>query len=145
MADVAHVRLVDAHAKGDGRHHHHAIGLHELILMRHSHVGFEACVIRNGAMTLQAQHLGQTLGALARAAIDDAGLALVSVDEVGDLPGRALLALHGQMQVRPVEGAHESRRLATEQLGDDLVARRRIGGRGDGNRLDVAQRLDHVA
>ena len=33
MGDEAHVGLVDAHAEGDGRHHHHAVLLQEDVLV----------------------------------------------------------------------------------------------------------------
>ena len=43
--DVAHVRLVDAHAEGDGRHHHGSVGLQELVQPGGAQVLVEAGVI----------------------------------------------------------------------------------------------------
>ena len=88
------------------------------------------------------QRLGQLLDLAARGAVDDAALGRVVAHEGQDLARRALLRLEGEPEVRPVEAAHEdARRRHRKQLVDDVVARRRIGRRGEGQRLQLAADL----
>ena len=141
MADIAHVRLVDAHAEGDGRHHDDPVRLQELGLVRVAQGGLEPRVIGNGAMAEGREACGEGFRALARVAIDDAAFAPMGGDEIGDLAGRAGLALHGEAQVGSVEGAHEDAGRGVEEFADDLVAGGRVGGGGDGHGLDIPQHL----
>ncbi len=87
------------------------------------------------------QRLGQPLHALARGAIDDAALALVAAHEVHHLARRLGLAREGEVEVRPVERAHEDARAALEEPGDDLVAGAGIGAGGDRDDRRVAERV----
>ena len=45
VGDEAHVGLVDAHAEGDRRHHHHAVLAQEAVLVPAPRVGVEPGVI----------------------------------------------------------------------------------------------------
>ena len=71
--DVAHVRLVDAHAEGDGRHHHGRVGLEELLQPVRAQVLVEAGVVGQRQHACGGQLLGQLVDAVARAGIDHAG------------------------------------------------------------------------
>ena len=52
MGDEAHVGLVDAHAEGDGRRHHHAVVLQEPALVLRPHLGGQPGVIGQARRTL---------------------------------------------------------------------------------------------
>ena len=146
MADETHVGLVDAHAEGDGGGHHHAVLLLEGVLVVVAQRLVEAGVIGQRIDAGGLQRLGQLLDLAARGAVDDAALGLVAAHEGEHLARGALLGLEGQAEVGPVEASHEDARRVGEQLVDDVVAGRRIGGRGEGQRLQPAADLArHVA
>ena len=64
-------------------------------------------------------------------------------EEIDHRPPARGLGTDHQPQVRPVEAVHEHVRRAHEQLGDDIAAGGRIGGRGQGDDLRAAElRLD---
>ena len=89
VGDEAHVRLVDAHAEGDGGHHHHAVLAQEAVLVALPHLGVQARVVGQGVDALLAQGLRDLLDPLARLAVDDAGLARVlALDEAQQLRRR---------------------------------------------------------
>ncbi len=92
-----------------------------------------------------AKLLGELLGAAARGAIDDPALAAMGVEPLDELAGRVGLRPHRQEEVRPVERADEHVWAPHEQLAGDLAPRRRVGRRRHRDRLDGAQRLDHLA
>ena len=146
MADEADVGLVDAHAEGDGGGHHHTILLLEGVL-----VGVALRLVETGMIGQRIdagglQRLGQFLDLAARGTVDDAALGLVAAHEGEHLARGALLGLEGQPEIGPVEASHEDARRHGEQLVDDVVAGRRIGGRGEGESLQPAADLPrHVA
>jgi hypothetical protein len=80
MRDIAHVRLVDAHAEGDGRHKAEIFLFQEGILIGIAHGAVHAGVIGQRPDTLRVQPLGGILDLGARQAIDDAAVALVAGD-----------------------------------------------------------------
>ena len=57
----------------------------------------------------------------------DAAFAFMGLHESQHLARRALLGLEGELEVRPVEAAHERPGRRREQLVDDVAAGRRIG------------------
>ena len=63
--DEPDVRLVDAHAERDGRHHHGGIGLEELFQPFGAQVAVEAGVIGQGRDPYGGESLGQLVGAVA--------------------------------------------------------------------------------
>ena len=140
MADEAHVGLVDAHAEGDGRDHHDAVLLQESVLVAAARALVHAGVVGERAHAAPAEVLGEGLGAQARGAIDDAAFALVAGDELGELAARLVLRLEAERDVRPVERVQEDARPALEQALGDVLARRLVGGRREGEGLDVAER-----
>ena len=77
MCDEAHIRLVDAHAEGDGRHHYHGVLTQKARLMRLTPVGTEAGMIRQGVNALIGQPRGSLINTLTRQAIHNAGRTLV--------------------------------------------------------------------
>ena len=92
-----------------------------------------------------AKLLGKLLGAAARGAIDDPALAAMGVEPLDELARRIGLRPHRQEEVRPVERADEHVGAPHEQLAGDLAPRRRVGRRRHRDRLEGAQRLDHLA
>ena len=59
MGDEAHVGLVDAHAEGDGRHHHHAVLLQEDVLVLGAVLLMHAGMVGHGAIARLAQGIGE--------------------------------------------------------------------------------------
>ena len=79
MRDEAHVRFVDAHAEGDGGNDDDAFFVEETRLVGGAHVRSEAGVIRQRGQALRGEPGGDFVHALARQAIDDAGVVGVLV------------------------------------------------------------------
>ena len=133
---VAHVRLVDAHAEGDGGHHHHSHIGHESVLVRLPVLLVHACVVWKRAHAVRRQHGGGLLRLPARQAVHDAALALVARQKVPGLAFPLLFQLHRQPDVGAVEAQDERLHLAAEQALGDVLASDGVGGGGqrrDGN------------
>ena len=97
-----------------------------------AHRGVQAGVVGQGVDALLAQRLRHLLHALARLAVDDAGLALVlALDEAQQLRARVLLLDDRVADVGPVEAADELRASSQLQPLDDVGARQRVGGGGE--------------
>ena len=129
MDDEADVRLVDAHAEGDGRHHHRILGLEELLQPVGPQGLVEAGVIGQGRNALGPQLLGQLVGAVARAGVDHPGPAHALLDQLDHpRPRRALLALGRKGELGPGETVDELGAVLQPQLGADVVAGPRVGG-----------------
>ncbi len=141
MGDEAHVGLVDAHAEGDGRDHHHAVLLQKDVLVARPVAGLHAGVIGERVDSFTAQERRELLGRFARAAIDDAAVAAMRGDEAQELAAAVAARAHGETQVRPVEAVDEQLGRACEQPGGDIAARRLVGGRGEGDGLGDAERV----
>ena len=58
VGDEAHVRLVDAHAEGDGGDHHDAVFTQEAGLVGCPHVAGQAGMVGQGIVAAFAQRLG---------------------------------------------------------------------------------------
>ena len=96
MDDVPHVRLVDAHAEGDGRDEAHRVLFQERILVARTHLRRQAGVIGQRRHALVGQPLGGLFDLVAAEAINDAALALVTLQEAQQLLG-AVRALHDRV------------------------------------------------
>ena len=142
MEDEAHVRLVDAHAEGDGRADDAIVLAQEGVVVCGAHGMIEPGVIGQRAPAAPAQFLGQLFGAAARGAIDDAALPAVGLEPLDELAGRVGFRPHREKEIGPVERTHEHLRRADEQSCRDFLARRRVGGGRHGDSLKVAERLD---
>ena len=138
MADIADVRLVDAHAEGDGRHHHRLVLAHEAVLAALAQLRILAGMIGDGVEPFLLQESRDLVGELARQAIDDARLALLVGEERQQLLRPMGLVRDAEAQVRPVEAVDDDAAVASEQLLRDVRARRLVGGRGEGG--DVRRR-----
>ena len=116
MEDEAHVRLVDAHAKGDGGADDDALLRHEQVLRLGPVIGTHAGVIGDGAIALGHEVRREFLRRLPRQRIDDAALALAAIEEIEKLLLGAVLGRHHQADVGAVEARDEHLRLAAEDL-----------------------------
>lgn len=146
MADIAHIGLVDAHAEGDGSHHHHAVLAQEAVLVGLAAGRLHAGMIGQRGMAHGREVGGKLFGAFARGAVDDAVLAAAGGDEVADLLAGAGLGHHRQMQVGTVEAAQEQpRRRLPEQPGDDVGAGGRVGGGGQRDGWRCTEFAPHLA
>ncbi len=135
VRDETHVGLVDAHAEGNGGHHHHAVFLDEPVLPLLALGGGEAGVIGERVDAVVDQHLRRLLHRPARETVDDPALAAMLVaDETQQLAARIVLAGDGVADVRAVEALHELARVLQLQARDDLAPR---GGVGRGRERDA--------
>ena len=125
MRDEAHVRLVDAHAEGDGGHDDDAVLALEPRLHLAAHRRVEAGVVGERRHAMAREELGGLLDLGAGRAIDDAGVAgVVRLDEGQQLAARIVLLDQPVADVGPVEAGHEAARLLERQALDDLLAGR---------------------
>src|SRR3546814_14794269 len=75
------VRLVDAHAEGDGRHHDDPVLLEEAVLMTGAAVLVEPGMVGQRRITLSGEPCCNLVDPRARQAVDDAGVAGVLREE----------------------------------------------------------------
>jgi len=132
MRDKAHVGLVDAHAKGDGGHHHHALAAQKLVLIGLAHLEIEPGVVGQGMDAGLRQHVGNFFHPFARLAIHHAGLArMLALDKAQELGAGILFLDDGVADVGPVETADKLPRRFQLQPLHDVGARERVGGGGE--------------
>jgi hypothetical protein len=142
VGDEAHVRLVDAHAEGDGGHHDDAVLVDEAGLVLLARGGIHAGVVRQRGETLGIEPGRHLVHLPARQAVDDTGLAGVALlDEAQQLfPGAAFVDAHVVADVGAVEAGDEMARVFQLQAPGDLLAGGLIrrGGEGDARHLGKA-------
>ncbi len=142
VGDEAYVRLVDAHAEGDGRDHHQTVLAQEPGLVRRARGRVQARVVRHRRDAVGVEELGRALHRVAREAVHDAGVARVLLAEEGEelLPWVGL-GHDPVLDVGPVEAGDEvPGRRQVQPLSDLLVGG--AGGRGgEGDPRDVRPAL----
>ncbi len=131
--DEAHVALVDAHAEGDRGDDHRDLVARERVLDAPPLVRRQAGVVRGGVHAVIAQPAGDLLGALAREAVDDAGLAGVAGEELGELVQRLALVDDRVADIGPVEAGDVDRGVAEPEPRTHVVARLGVGRRRAGH------------
>src|SRR5207253_7413515 len=88
------------------------------------------------------EELRRLLGLLAAQAIDDAGIALVACPHKREqLLAPRVLERDLVLDVRPVEARGKDLRLRESEPAEHLLARERIGGRGEGDERDARKSL----
>ena len=140
-----HIRLVDAHAESDRRHHDQAVLLEEAVLILRAQSAVHAGVVGQRGDALPAKKLRQLLGLPPRAAIDDAAFTPVRGREVLELAAGVAFRAHGKRQVRPVETVDEDRRLAHEKPAENIRTRGGVGRRGERQDLDAGKLAREVS
>ncbi len=141
---VAHVRLVDPHAEGDGGDHDVGLVAREGVLVALADGVVEAGVVGDGAHARSAQVVGERLDVPAAERIDDAALARAPADPGEEVLPRApsvALLVRRENQVRAEEGALEAVGLHHAELADDVADHAAGGGRGEGEDGDAAELL----
>ncbi len=96
--------------------------------MLRPHVRGQPGVVGQRIQTLVPQPVRRGLDAAPGQAVDDAGLALMALQEAGELALRVGLAFDGIADVRPVESGDEAHRFRQRQTLDDVFAGPRVGG-----------------
>ena len=128
----AHVGLVDAHAEGDGGHHHDGVLAQEAVLVLLPHRGVQARVVRQRGDAFVGQPHRGFFHLLAGAAVHDARFAFVLVaHEAHQLRARVVLLDDGVADVGPVEAGHEDARFVQRQPLHDVGAGDVVGGGGE--------------
>ena len=130
MRHEAHVRLVDAHAEGDGGDDDHPVVALKAVLMPLAHVAGKARMIGQRIEARLHQLLRRLLNLAPREAIDDARLVPMAVEKPQQVHPRAALHVHPVTDVGPVEAADEAPGLVERQAGNDLSPRAHVGGGG---------------
>ena len=130
--DIANVRAVDAHAERHRGDHDVGPLLEECLLMTAPHLVWEPRVIRQGMMTESVEPARQLLDLLARHTVDDAGFALVSLEDPANLILEAGASKHTVDEVGSVERADQHLGIAQGQLRDDVVTHLPRRGRSEG-------------
>ena len=123
MYDVAHIGLVDTHAKGNGSHDDIDALHEEVILCLGSVCRLHAGMIGTCCDVVGTEHLRQLLHAATAQTIDDAALALVLEDETCDVLVNVLrLGADFVVEVGAVEGTAELRSVGNAQVLLDIRA-----------------------
>ncbi len=127
----AHVRLVDAHAEGDGGDHDQAVLLEEPVLVRGADVLVQPGMVGECWDAGPAEHVRGGVHLAARQAVDDAAAAgLLALEVVQELRLGLQLGHHTVADVGPVEAGDERAALAEIEPLDDLAPGGRVGRGG---------------
>ena len=137
MGHEPHIGLVDAHSERDRRHHDEAVLLQETVLVFRARGAVHSGVIGEGRDALFTKKGGQVLGLPSRAAINNAAFAFVPGDKVQELTASIAFCAHGETQVRSVETVNEDLRRAGEETAENILARGRVGRRGERQNLNA--------
>ena len=131
VVDRTDVGLVDAHAEGDGRHHHGVVAGHEAVLHGLAGLRFHAGVVGFGRIPGFGQSGGDRLGGFLQGNVDN-GRALGAGTQALQQHAQAFIRGAGggaQGEVGPVKpGVHVGGRLDREGVANVLSDRRRGGG-----------------
>ena len=119
--DETDVRLVDAHAEGNGCHHDDAILGQKPVLVPVPDVLIHSGVIRQCRATVRRQALCRPLRFLAREGVDNAGSSAVPVQHRVDLPCRGIPRGYADLQVWTVEAGDKNPCPTCEQPLDDIL------------------------
>ena len=101
----------------------------------------QAGVVGGGVDAVGAQLVRDLFGALAREAVDDAGLALVAGEELQQLVQRLALLDDGVADVGPVEAGDVDGGVGEPEPHAHVVARLGVGGGGAGHDGDAGEQL----
>ena len=128
--DEAHVRLVDAHAEGDGGADHAHIVAQKKFLVFAAFLGREAGVIGPRLHAVLGEIGGDALGGLARLAIHDAAFLGPCAEKMQQLVVGLVFRNDAVGQVGTIETGDITFRLAQFQMRDDVLAHAAGGGGG---------------
>ena len=139
MDDEADVRLVNAHAEGNGGHYDVYLFHQELVLILRPCFGVQAGVVRQRLDTVDGEHLGHFLHLLAAETVDDAALAGILADETDNVLLRLHLIPYFIIKVGPIKGRLEHGGILDAEVLEDIALH--LGGGGgrkgnDGSQLD---------
>ena len=122
VGDEAHIRLVDAHAEGDGGDHHHAVLFEETILVVRPHRLVETGVVGQGIEAVVAQPRGRFFDLGPCHTVDDARVAgVVGLEESQQLVAGIVLGGHPIADIRPIETGDELPAVLQFKFLDDLA------------------------
>jgi len=143
VGNETHIGLIDAHAEGDGSDDDDAFFVDEARLVACAHFGGKPGVIGQRVQALGLEPFGDFLHALARQAINDAGVAGVfRANEPQQLFARAAAALGDAVtDIGAVETADERARLFQPEARADLAARGLVGGGRERDARDAREAL----
>ena len=143
--DEAHVRLVDAHAEGDGRHDDLQIVAQEHLLHLPALLIAQAGMVGPGLEAGGRQAVGHFFDPLAREGVDDPGFLSAPAEKRQQLIERLLLFDHRVADVRPVEAGDETARLLQAEPLQDVLPGLRIGGGGQADHRHRREELAQLA
>ena len=138
---ISDIRLVDAHAKRDGRHHHDASFGHEALLVGVARLLGHAGVIRQRPHLVLPKKRGHLFGLLARQAVHNAAAPWMPLHEIEQLALAVVARFDTELDVRSVETQHQRFHPATEQPHSDVDARRFVGGSGQSNDRHIRENI----
>ena len=139
MDDETHVRLVNAHAEGDGGHNHVHLFHQEQVLVLCPRLGVQAGMVRERLDAVDGQQLGHLFHLLAAEAVDDAGLSAVLTKETDDVFLRLHLVPYFIIKVGPIEGRLEHLGILDMEILENValhLGRGRSREGDDGGQLD---------
>ena len=142
--DEPDVRLVDAHAEGDGGADHPHVVAQEKLLVFAALPGCQSGVIRPGLDTVLVEPQRDALRGLARLAIDDAAFPGPRADEFQHLGVGLVFGQDAVGKVRAVEAGDITARLMQLELLDDVGAHAFGGGGGERHHRRFGEKLPQL-
>ncbi|MNB99359.1 hypothetical protein D3C75_466380 [compost metagenome] len=145
MHHKAHVRFVDAHTKGDGRHHNLQIVALELLLHLGTDVVFQPGMVSRRAKTPTLQTGGGVFHFCPAVTVDNARLAALLLHVAQELIQRLKLFHQHVANVRAIEAADLNQRIVEPQQARDIKTGGVIGGGGERHKRHGREALTQLA
>ena len=133
--DEAHVRLVNAHTEGNGRHNHINFLHQEFVLILRPGLGVQTCVVRKGLDAVDIEFLGEFLNLLAAKAVDYAGFSRILADIFDDVLLRIDLVANLIEEIGAVEGRLEDGGVLDAEVLHNVALDLRGRSRREGDRM----------
>ena len=143
MCDKTHVRLVDAHAKGNGRNNNDRVLLEKTLLVLFTQLRTQAGMVRQCGQALVGEPPGRAFHLAARQAVDNAGMVFMFVENKAQ-QGIARIAARladAIADIGPVEAGNKQPGLLQLQALADFSAGGFIGGGGQCNARHLGKLL----
>jgi hypothetical protein len=129
MGHKAYVRLVDAHAEGDGRDHHQTVFTLKARLMLRARRRVHSSVIGEGKHTFRGQPRSGFVDLAPRETVNNSGVSgMFDTDEIQQLGARVVLVDDGVADVGTIKARNEHAGIGESKARSDFSSRLRVGG-----------------
>src|SRR2546423_6874035 len=121
MNDKADIRLVDTHAKSNGRTNHPHVVAQKQFLVSRTHLGVETGVVRLGIDSVRLQARRHVLSVVSALTVNNSAITRSRVHKVQQLFVRTVLRQNAISEIGTIEAGDVTFRLAQTKLFEDVI------------------------